>query len=80
MPYAASRTCFDADSHLMELSDWLVKFADPGVREKIRPLQLGGAGALAAKAVADAEARRGDPVAAAALEADVMGPKGWLHE
>jgi predicted TIM-barrel fold metal-dependent hydrolase len=77
MPYAAGRTCYDADSHLMELSDWLVKFADPGVRGKIRALQLGGAGALAAKAVADAETRRGDPAAAAALEADVMGPKGW---
>jgi predicted TIM-barrel fold metal-dependent hydrolase len=61
----------------MELSDWLARFADPGVREKLRPLQLGGAGALAERAVAEAEARRGDTAAAAALEANVMGPKGW---
>jgi len=77
MPYAAGRTCHDADSHLMELSDWLAKHADPGVREKLRPLHLGGAGALAEKAVSEAETRRGNPAAAAALEADVMGAKGW---
>ena len=77
MPYAAGRTFHDADSHLMELGDWLVKYADPGVREKIRPLYLGGAGAIADKALADAELRRGDPSAARALENDLMGPKGW---
>ncbi len=77
MPYAAGRTYYDADSHVMELADWLAPYADPGVRERIRPLQLGGAGKLAGQAVADAEARRGDPGAARALEADVMGAKGW---
>jgi hypothetical protein len=77
MSYAADRRCYDADSHLMELSDWLVAHADPGVREKIRPLHLGGAGKLAANAVSEAERRRNDPEAAWALEANVMGPKGW---
>jgi predicted TIM-barrel fold metal-dependent hydrolase len=77
MSYAADRRCYDADSHLMELSDWLVAHADPDVREKIRPLHLGGAGKLAAKAVSEAETRRNDPEAARALEANVMGPKGW---
>ena len=76
-PYAKGRTFFDADSHLMELSDWLVQYADPGVRDKIRPLNLGGAGAMADKAVQDAEARRGDPAAAAKLEENIMGAKGW---
>jgi predicted TIM-barrel fold metal-dependent hydrolase len=76
MPYA-SRRCHDADSHLMELPGWLAEFADPGMREKIRPLHLGGAGALAERAVAEAERRRGAPAAAEALAADVMGPKGW---
>lgn len=75
--YAKGRTYFDADSHLMELGDWLAEYADPGVRDKIRPLYLGGAGALADKAVQDAEARRGDPAAAARLEANIMGAKGW---
>jgi hypothetical protein len=38
MPYAEGRTYYDADSHLMELSDWLVQYADPSVRDRIRPL------------------------------------------
>ena len=77
MPYAQGRTYFDADSHIMELSDWIVDYADPGIREKIRPLYLGAAGKLAEKAVEDAAARKGDPEKARALEDNVMGPKGW---
>jgi uncharacterized protein len=77
MPYAEGRTFYDADSHLMELGGWLAAYADPGVRERIRPLHLGPAGALAERAVADAEARRGDAAAARALEAKVLEAKGW---
>jgi predicted TIM-barrel fold metal-dependent hydrolase len=77
MPYAEGRTYYDADSHLMELSDWLAGYADPDVRDRIRPLALGGAGRLADEAVRAAEARRGDEAAARALEADVMSAKGW---
>jgi predicted TIM-barrel fold metal-dependent hydrolase len=77
MPYAEGRTYYDADSHFMELGDWLVRYADPAVRDRIRPLYLGGAGALAEQAVADAEARRGDPDAASALETQLMRAKGW---
>ena len=77
MPYAEGRTYHDADSHLMELDDWLASHADPGVRERIRPLSLGGAGALAEQAVRDATARRGDREAARALEAKLLTAKGW---
>ncbi len=77
MPYAEGRTYYDADSHVMELSDWLADYADPGVRDKIRPLYLGAAGALAEKAVAEAEARRGDAAKGAALEDALMKAKGW---
>jgi hypothetical protein len=61
----------------MELGDWLAGYADREVRDRLRPLYLGGAGALAERAVADAETRRGDADAAARLEENVMGPKGW---
>ena len=64
LPYATGRRYLDADSHLMELPGWLAQFADPGVRERIRPLHLGGAGKLAADAVERAEHRRGDADAA----------------
>ena len=38
MPYAEGRTFHDADSHVMETPDWLVPYADPGVRERMKPL------------------------------------------
>src|SRR5579883_2608332 len=77
MPYAEGRTYFDADSHLMELHDWLLAYVDDELRGEIGPLQLGGAGALAEQAVADAAARRGDAARAAALEDQLMSAKGW---
>ncbi|HVH07279.1 MAG TPA: hydrolase, partial [Myxococcota bacterium] len=77
MPYATGRTYYDADSHLMELGGWLASYADAAIREKLRPLYLGGAGALAERAVRAAEARRGDAEAARRLEAELMSAKGW---
>src|SRR5436309_15313588 len=77
MPYAEGRVYCDADSHLMELPDWLPEHADPDVRARLRPLHLGGAGALADAAVRDAESRKGDTGAAAALEDALMRAKGW---
>jgi uncharacterized protein len=77
MPYAEGRTFYDADSHLMETSDWLVSYADPDIRDRLRPLYLGGAGAMAEDAVKQAEARRGDEAAAASLEGALMKAKGW---
>jgi predicted TIM-barrel fold metal-dependent hydrolase len=77
MVYAQGRTFYDADSHLMELSDWLVGYADPEIRDRIRPLALGGAGAMADAAVRDAEQRRTSRSVEAEFEDNVMGPKGW---
>jgi predicted TIM-barrel fold metal-dependent hydrolase len=61
----------------MELNGWLPKYADPSIREKIRPLYLGGAGAHAEQSIKDAEERRKNPEAARALEANLMNAKGW---
>ena len=77
MTYAQGRTYYDADSHIMELPDWLVEYADPDVRDRIRPLYLGAAGKLADHAMHDAEARTADPAAAAALEDKLLDRKGW---
>jgi predicted TIM-barrel fold metal-dependent hydrolase len=78
VPYASGRTYYDADSHVMETLDWLTEHADPAIREILPPLHLGGAGHLAEKAIANAEARRSDPEATAALEERIIdGPKGW---
>jgi hypothetical protein len=79
MPYADGRTCYDADSHLMELGDWLVQYADPDIRDRIRPLYLGAAGALAERAVREAAARRGDPTATRELEGRLWMPRAGRH-
>src|SRR6266436_3392013 len=77
MPYAEGRTFYDADSHLMELNDWLPQYADPQIRSRIRPMYLGGAGAMAEDAIKQAEKRREDVEAAKAIEANLMSAKGW---
>jgi predicted TIM-barrel fold metal-dependent hydrolase len=77
LPYGTGRRYLDADSHLMELPGWLAEFADPDIRDRIRPLHLGGAGKLADDAVQRAEQRRGDATAAQHLEARLMSAKGW---
>jgi predicted TIM-barrel fold metal-dependent hydrolase len=39
MTYApADRPYYDADSHIMELPNFLIDYADPGVRDQIRPV------------------------------------------
>ncbi|MGH9111142.1 MAG: hypothetical protein ACRDZN_02400, partial [Acidimicrobiales bacterium] len=80
MPYAEGRVFCDADSHLMETSDWLVRYADPDIRERIRPLDLGGAGAHGEEllALADKHAATVHGVAPEKLEAELMTRKGWL--
>jgi predicted TIM-barrel fold metal-dependent hydrolase len=76
MTYAGERVVFDADSHVMELPGWLEDHADEATRERLRPLALGGAGALAEQAVAEAAARPPGSVATAE-PLDVLRPKGW---
>jgi len=73
-----SSAVFDADSHLMEVDGWLPGYADPGVRERLRPLALDKAGAGAAELMSSLPARwarqREEEV-----DVDVLtGAKGWL--
>jgi len=77
MPYAEGRTYYDADSHIMELPDWLGGYVAEEMKDRIGPLQLGGAGRMADNAVRQAEARQSDPEARAELEAGVLNAKGW---
>jgi predicted TIM-barrel fold metal-dependent hydrolase len=69
---------FDADSHVMELPDWLPQHADPATRERLRPLALGAAGALAEAAVAEAERRAAEAHVVAGMDPPtLLQDKGW---
>ncbi len=69
---------FDADSHLMEVENWLPGYADPDIRKRLVPLGFdNGSGAGVKELMVDLpelwERQRGDEV-----PADVIsGPKGW---
>jgi predicted TIM-barrel fold metal-dependent hydrolase len=69
---------FDADSHLMEVDEWLPTYADPQVRDRLRPLDFAKAGAGAAELMSSLPTlwahQRGEGVTAGVL----TGPKGWM--
>jgi predicted TIM-barrel fold metal-dependent hydrolase len=78
MGYAGQRIMCDADSHIMETFDWLRTYADPEIRESLQGLKLGGAGKMAEKAIAKAEAARKDDAHVAEQRANIIGgSKGW---
>jgi len=78
MTYAAGRTVFDADSHVMETREWLDPFMDADLRSKIRPMYGKEPGRID-KILDQAKARKGDAAAeAAAFENPIAGPKGWI--
>jgi predicted TIM-barrel fold metal-dependent hydrolase len=73
-----SSAVFDADSHLMEVEDWLPAYADPGLRDRLRPLGFEKAGAGAAELMASLPTRWAQQHEED-VPADVLsGPKGWL--
>ena len=41
MTYAGDRVLYDADTHIMELPDFLRKFADPDIREELPLVDYG---------------------------------------
>ena len=41
MPYAHRKIIYDADTHMMERSDWIAEFADPSIKNLLEPF-VGG--------------------------------------
>jgi predicted TIM-barrel fold metal-dependent hydrolase len=77
MPYAEGRVFNDADSHVMETPDWMLRYADPDIRPRLAPLDLSTGGKMVEHAVKSAQARQSDPKAVADAEANLMLYKGW---
>ena len=82
MAYATGRTYHDADSHIMELPDFLIAHADPAERERMPKIPVPTVG-LVANLLDEAAARRGhspEKVAEMVGLGDqlIAGPKGYM--
>ncbi|RAY16970.1 amidohydrolase [Actinomadura craniellae] len=77
MTYAGERTILDADSHVMELPDFLDEFLDPDQRDRLRRDRMEAFRPLLEDATARAETRRTDGSAATAAEERLLLDKGW---
>ena len=82
MPYAEGRIYNDADSHIMETFDWLVSYADPDMRDRIKPMSVQMAGGKATADLVGAlpgiiERRKHDSEAMARAEAKILERKSW---
>ncbi len=77
MPYAEGRTYHDADSHVMETPDWLVSYADPGVRERLKPLFVASVKPGEETMIEQARRRHQDPAERERAEAEIMLRKNW---
>ena len=77
MTYAGPRRILDADSHLMELADFLDDHIDPEYRDRLRRKGMAALEPVLSSAVAGAERRRADAAAAAEAEERLLQDKGW---
>lgn len=77
MTYAGNRTVLDADSHVMELADFLDGYIDPAYRDRLRRRSMEALAPVLDAAVDRAERRAQDPAAAAEAEERLLLDKGW---
>jgi len=82
MTYAQGRMCYDADSHIMELPDFLAEFAEGEMRNVLPRIKVPRVGKLA-NLVDEAERRRGHEPAQidellALGDRLISGPKGYM--
>jgi uncharacterized protein len=82
MTYVQNRMCYDADSHVMELPDFLAEFADSDMRDVLPRIKVPRIGKLA-NLVDEAQRRRGHEPAQlnellALGERLISGPKGYM--
>src|SRR6185295_4078692 len=61
MTYADGRVMLDADSHVMELPDFLSAHADPAMRDRIPPVNFDSGGNLSKRLASYSTSRRHEP-------------------
>jgi hypothetical protein len=77
MPYAEGRVYHDADSHVMETPNWVVPYADPGIRERMRPLYVSTVKPGEEKMIDKLRRQHADPAERPRAEAEIMLRKNW---
>jgi predicted TIM-barrel fold metal-dependent hydrolase len=77
MTYAGARRILDADSHLMELADFLDDHIAAEYRDSLRRRGMDALEPVLADAVNYADRRRSDVAAAAQAEERLLQDKGW---
>jgi uncharacterized protein len=78
MTYAGGRTILDADSHVMELADFLDAYLDDEDRARMKRHTMEALAPVLADAVDRADRRRADEAAAAEAEERLLLDKGWF--
>ena len=77
MPYAEGRVYHDADSHVMETPDWIVPYADPGIRDRLQPLYVSTVKPGEESFIDAWRRRHADPNERGTFEAEIMLRKNW---
>jgi uncharacterized protein len=77
VPYVGDRKVFDADSHVMELPDFLDDFIDPVYKDRLGAGAAGSWGRVIDQAQARARARATVKAEAEEAEARLLQDKGW---
>jgi predicted TIM-barrel fold metal-dependent hydrolase len=75
--YVGQRKVLDADSHVMELADFLDGFIDPDYRDRLRRRGMDALAPVLERAMAKANVRRSDQSEAARAEERLLEDKGW---
>ena len=75
--YVGDRSVLDADSHVMELADFLDDFVDPEFKDRLRDVTSDGLAAVLTDAIAKSEARHSDTEVAKLAEERLLRDKGW---
>ena len=77
MPYAEGRVFHDADAHVMETPEWMVPYADPDVRPKMKPLFVATVAPGEEQFIDRLRAWHADPAKRADAEREIMLRKNW---